>query len=464
METESKRNVILINSQFNGRYLEDPNHVGGEVINLYQSDNDNFYIYICPYGNVASKWKGRIGHVLFVRSAKNGLVKIIGKAEIGEDIETETFKRVTDIQKDIAKPQKKYIENNEITYGDVPLLRLGSWSNNFVTFKAEAIYKASKDIYLIMESSEKEKSLQNPEKGIYSIPDFKNQERGKKGAGKINNQSQKLYVDKDSDIKDEIKAYVTLEAIIDNKENWEVTPVGKVSLDKETSKKETLLSIIKKEDSELVNSNLLAYLIEYDAPNYSFWKELADNIFNKENDDLTNLRPKVLREYQNIDILIELYDNDDNLKKVIVIENKIRSNINGIIKNESKEITRTQLDKYHSIIKGTDSIETKESKDSQQNPYEKIPADFYILRPNYNNEIISEIQGDWKEIKYSEIKNVLSNLNNTKWNPPYSLAMDELKAVVEMHSSDYDNQLYEEVNRRFINTIINNKKKIHNKK
>jgi len=48
------QNVILLNNLFNGEYIKEK--VGGEIINMYQSDNDNYYVYINPYGNIEKKW------------------------------------------------------------------------------------------------------------------------------------------------------------------------------------------------------------------------------------------------------------------------------------------------------------------------------------------------------------------------------------------------------------------------
>ena len=50
------------------------------------------------------------------------------------------------------------------------------------------------------------------------------------------------------------------------------------------------------------------------------------------------------------------------------------------------------------------------------------------------------------EIKYSEIYHVIKDLKS-------DLYFEELKKVVKKHSAEYDNELYETMNERFIQQI-----------
>ena len=81
---KNMKDVILLNNLFNGEYIKEK--VGGEIINMYQSDNDKYYIYVNPYGNINNKWDNRIKQILFIRSVGNRVVKVIGKAEIKQQI------------------------------------------------------------------------------------------------------------------------------------------------------------------------------------------------------------------------------------------------------------------------------------------------------------------------------------------------------------------------------------------
>lgn len=201
--------VILINNLFNGSYLD--TQVGGEIINIYLSDNGHHYIYVNPYGNISSTWNDRIGSILFIRSVGGKMVKVIGKAtglqQIAKDIKHKTGNNVK-----IAQSQLEYIEKNNIKYAGIPLNKLGSWSNVCFTFKADSVNMACKDIYL---TTEGEDIITDN----YICLSLKNIQR-------INNQSQKLYIE-EKDVN-----YERLTKIIDNDSFWEASPVGKIDVNK----------------------------------------------------------------------------------------------------------------------------------------------------------------------------------------------------------------------------------------
>lgn len=394
------KDVILLNNLFNGKYIEDK--VGGEIINMYQSDNENYYVYVNPYGNIAKKWDNRIEHILFIRSVGNKVVKIIAKAEIETQINLNAlFSKKNNTKRKVSSDQRKYIDANDIKYGGVKLFNLGSWSEYFVTFKAKATYKAKTDIYL----TSNEKHLASS--GICIL----------KGIKKINNQSQKLYIESINE------NYSTLKEIIKNNDLWEDKPVKKVSLKAEKENNNSLLSIIKKENDELVISNLLAYFLENDK---EFWNNFVRKVLKITDISIVNQTPKITRESNgNIDLYIEVGE------CVIVIENKIKSSINGL-----KDDGYSQLEKYVNI---TDEICKKTNRNSL----------FYLLRPNYNNEeYLCYNEGKrYQEIKYSEIYEIIKNQNK-------GFYFDELISIAKKHSSEYDNELFEIMNKRFIEQII----------
>ena len=399
------KNVILLNNLFNGEYIKDK--IGGEIINMYQSDNDKYYIYVNPYGNINKQWDNRIKHILFIRSVGNRVVKVIGKARIMKQISVNTVKR---LDTGIDDYQKQYIDKNDITYGNVKIYELGSWSNYFVIFEAEGIYKAKTDIYL----SPPNENLHYPTNSIFIL---KNIER-------INNQSQKLYIEPDN------VNHKTLEGIIQNSDFWEKDEVGKVNLTENDENSESFLSIIKKENDELVNSNLLAYFIKIDK---TFWSDFAEKVLKITDENIIKSTPKITREsVGNIDLFIEVG------QCVIVIENKIKSGISG-----KRDNGYSQLEKY--IEKAKEHFnDPKKNVTSPPNREFK----FYILRPNYNNEDYTNFDKEnrYTEIKYSEIYKVIENRN-------LDSHFDEFKRVVKKHSAEYDNELFEIMNERFIEQI-----------
>jgi len=395
------KNVILLNNLFNGEYIKgNDGKIGGEIINLYQSDNNKYYIYVNPYGNIHKKWDDRVNYILFIRSVGNGVVKIIGKAEIEKQINHNAIRK-TDAG--IDDYQRKYIDENKITYGNVKIDKLGSWSNYFVTFKARTVYKTRIDIYLTLDENK-----------VYSTDNtfvLKNIKR-------INNQSQKLYIEP-SNIN-----YKILEDVIKSSNFWEKDTVTKVDLSQKKVGTESFLSIIKKENDELVNSNLLAYFLENDK---TFWSDFVKNVLKISDDNIINGNPIITRELVgNIDLLIEVEG------CAIIIENKIKSGING-----KKNNGYSQLEKY---VKIADEY----FRNSNRILY------FYVLRPDYNNEDYKVFnEGNrYSEIKYSKIYEIIENRNE-------GLYFEEFKRVVKKHSAEYDNELFEKMTDRFIEQIKN---------
>ena len=389
------KDVILLNNLFNGEYIKEK--VGGEIINIYQSDNGKYYIYVNPYGNIDKKWDGRIKHIIFIRSVGNGVVKVIGKAEIDEQISRNAIRKTG---KGIDDYQKQYIDENNITYGNVKIYELGSWSNYFVTFKAESVYKAKADIYLTTDENEADST-----NSIFVLENIK----------RINNQSQKLYIESTN------INYKVLEKVLKNPDFWKKEKVGKVDLSENKLSAKSFLSIIKKENDELVNSNL-AYFLENDR---EFWSDFVKKVLEISDDNVINGNPKITREsVGNIDLLIEVGE------CAIVIENKIKSGING-----QKNNGYSQLEKYVDI-----TIEY--FKNSNRVLY------FYILRPDYNNEDYTVFtEGNrYREIKYSKIFEIIKKRNSGSH-------FEEFKRVVKKHSAEYDNELFELMNDRFIEQI-----------
>jgi hypothetical protein len=133
---------------------------------------------------------------------------------------------------------------------------------------------------------------------------------------------------------------------------------------------------------------------------------------------------RIEREWRNIDILIEV----DN-KLVIVIENKIFSDLNGKKENEI-----TQLDKYERII-------TKEDK---YNAYNKI---FILLLPDHNNINIDNYT-NWHKLFYSSVSSYLDEFVKTNND-------EQLKDFAEMVSRHSDKDYnYSVMKRRFERALI----------
>ncbi|GHT52580.1 hypothetical protein AGMMS49982_13210 [Bacteroidia bacterium] len=422
MKMEQQNGVILINNLFTGEYIsEDSGNIGHEIINLYKSDNGNFYIYANPYGNVDSKWDNRIKHIIFVRSISGNKAQVIAKAMDVKQILTNAqhankaaTQDTQNKEKQKAAEQQEYITANNIKYGGVSIEKIFSENisdiniSYFVTFLAQSVsrVKQDKEIYLSTDINDKENCI-HLEKGT-----------------RITNEQLKRYVQVGE------ADYKRLNDLINDESYWEDIPnnniVNKIKLEQQENP--SLLKIIKKQNDEIVVSNLIAYFLENDL---SLWEKIATEVLKIPIID--GKKPKITRETKNnIDLFIE-YGTE-----IIIIENKIKSRINGI-----KENGESQLSKYYKY--GEEYAAKKGG----------LNTHYYLLRPDYNTENIEDLANndDYTQIRYSQILKVVEK-HNSKWE-----YYDELKNVVKKHSSEFDNELYEILETKFVNRIKSEQKK-----
>ena len=135
--------LILVSKMYTGGYIEE--NIGHEIINFFKPDNKKeSYIYILHSGMIDEDKVNKISHILFTSNKKDGRVKVLGKAE--------GFNQVF-----VDYPKEKqidYINNNNIRYGGVLLnnIMLEKEDNYgmFISFKADKVMKAKKDIYIVM--------------------------------------------------------------------------------------------------------------------------------------------------------------------------------------------------------------------------------------------------------------------------------------------------------------------------
>lgn len=144
----------------------------------------------------------------------------------------------------------------------------------------------------------------------------------------------------------------------------------------------------------------------------------------------------VEREKKNIDLLIT--DNEN----AIVIENKIKSGVNGICHDEDKNI-KSQLDKYKKYVE--DNYQNK-------NKY------YYIFVPNYNHADIykHDIDKDYKKISYKEIYDFFEQNKALYKDVKY---FQEFIFALKKHITPTDNNHEENMYARFCKAINEAKNK-----
>lgn len=388
---------IVLNRMYNGDYLND--NLGHEVINMYKDDNGKHYIYLQPLGTFANEHSHKVGAILLVRTIPGKKkLEIIGKADDIEDVYQNGQKR---------KEQLKYIHENNIKYGGVSLEDIFDKNNKqqdiFITYKAAKVVRPKKAIFI---------SFNNEENNEIIL--------------KENNQAKaslKQYIGTETP-----KDYQKLFELINNANIWEDT-IEQVKYKEIKNDDINFFKICRIENNELAFSNALAYFMEKHPELITdFAKEIL-NVEYKPADDFEIIREKE----NNIDLLLK----DKN--QIIVIENKIKSEVNGHIKsNQSEEMEYSQLHKYYEY--------TEKIKGNRKSTY-------ILLTPNYNDINLDKYKSGnkYKKIYYRQIYGFLNSQHID------DIYLKDFIKAIEKHTKDYDNELYEEMKQTFYNNIINKK-------
>lgn len=467
------KEIIMTRIFPNSEYLQEGN-IGHEIINLFADDDNRKYIYLMPGGDYAYEHKeNEIDAILIVRGINANCVEVIAKAtglkpvfeptkerksatetefrKMGELIANEGIENITpdsyislirksgsnegdQYEKRIGKKllcfnndnkkQIEYIKENNICYGGVLLNKLFSKNTTdkyglsiYITFEADKVQMAKKPFYLYI-GEEKNRITEN---------DCKLSERERLAGSALTT----YYLENTKDYKD------ITEKVIGQNDLWG-NEISNYTPPKINEDDFTFFNVIKKVYDELSFSNMFAYyfdkypkLLEYFLNNVKTTegKRIANKDFEFKS------KPEICREEKNIDILIKA----DSL---IIIENKIKSAINGKKHDIHGELVGTQLSKYYDYV-----VET----------YSENPI-CLIFSPDYNKintENIKENMGEkYSIIQYSEIHRVIDNFykNNESTFDNDKYFTDFLKAV-KYHSAKDDNR-FEEISKRKLKELI----------
>lgn len=341
-------NEILINQLFSGGYLYEKGNIGHEVINLFKDDEGDRYLYITPSGKI----KGHdVSHVLFVRNVKSRTtVEVIAMATgliPMEDVDPDDIRYRGASLSRIFKSNTYQGEKDE-------------FSGN-VTYLAKRVMVPRKGKRILL-TLDKDFNASNT--------DLCRLDSTKKV---IIPQGMRSYYS----VSEDPRAFKQLEALVEEKALWEpADTIGELITDGSVfNQRPSFLEIIRKEDDELVFSNMFEYYFDF---NHQAFKRFAEEVLGVKDMSLTF---DVYREKNHIDLWIESND------QIIVIENKIRSGINGL-----DESGKSQLDKYRAFAE-------KEAHAS------KKKLQLCIFVPNYSSIDLEkhDPNGTYKVIKYKEI-------------------------------------------------------------
>ena len=402
----SVRNEIVLNRMFAGEFLDD--HIGHEIVNMYKDDQGRNYVYIQPYGTYQAAHNGKIGAVMMVRGVPGkSALEVLGLAT---DL-TDVFNPTLDY-KEQWRVHTKYLTDNHITYGGKSVLDIFDRSKEdekvqpvYITLQAGHVMRPNRKVYIIYGST----------------PTIN--EHGAKTVLLPHTKQAKCSLKQYFDPKNE--DYTTLKELIECADLWteDTYPLFGDGHPMEIHE-DNFFDILGVADYELAFSNALAYYM-------TKYPELVTE-FVRQKFSTSVKTFQVLREWANIDLLL---DNDD---RVVVIENKITSKINGIQVKDGKQVG-SQLDDY--LRKATKRANGR-----------KVSC--FILTPDYNPINLDEYNADgfvckdhYVQLFYSEVYDFL------KGQHPEDLYFQEFLKGMKKHTSRYRTDLFEETRTKFIKQI-----------
>lgn len=347
--------IILVAKMYTGEYIE--KNIGHEIINFFKPDNDDYYYgYIIYNGKVNNCDK--IDTILLVSDIKDGKIEILAKIDNPEFI--------SNIE-DTPEKQKKYIEKNNIRYGNVLLNEIMQDEYGiYITYRAKNIEKPINQQYILLknsieeEDSNKIKLSWNIGHNLGYISKNKNKNEYKKVIEKIKSIDWKRIKDKRI-TEDIIEKYSYI------------------------NEEDTFMDLINRKYDEIVYTNMLYYYFN----KKNLFKDFAKELFNI---DLSN-NIKIYKEKSTYSDSktgrIDLFIEDTTNKICIVIENKLKSAINGRYYSDDAKtngiLENSQLTKYRDWVD-----KYKENKKEKYACYQKK---FFIFVPNYKE---AELKRDIK--------------------------------------------------------------------
>lgn len=440
---------IILNKMYAGDYLSMGNNIGHEAINLYRADNGKFYIYLNSMGKI--DWKEhdkKEKTVLLVRKFANRTFEIIAKAE-NVKLHPLGNNRWTD------EDRKKFLadENNRITYNGVPLEEIfrKNFYNNFledkyltlVTFEVEAenFYKPVNSLYI----TDQEDIQKRVVDGAYFV-------RTPKGFG--SQSLREFFKDDDTEVPKDAKfsrsqSFEDLNEIVNTADLWRHPDDDESRIPTENPQANAdfnFFRLIARENTEVAFSNLLYGFLDRDR---ELLKEFARRVLK-----IPDLDPNatIERETRHIDITIR------DARYFVIIENKIRSGINGSLKILENGKIESQLSDYWKKAMG--EVEKGEAK---------IVKGF-VFAPDYNQVDLTRYQDGehYDPVRYSELYKFFKEYFE-QGNSSYRRHVDEyrrrneriltapyapdLLSALGQHSGDRDNSLEQEMRQKFWEAI-----------
>lgn len=344
---------ILINQLFAGSYLQEGTNIGHEVINIFRDDNDKNYLFITPSGNVKEHI---VDKVLFVQNIKaRETMEVVMKAEGLIKTTVDEIRKIFYAGVNIVD-----IFNKNIYHGESDAASIEAMA----TFQAKDVRFPANGKRIILTVDE---NYETEDENVILILLDTDKRR-------IVGQGMRTYLSNES----YPLIYNKIKKLFEDDLLWDdINTTQKMITDGSYARSSiSFLEIIRKENDELIISNLLAYYFNYD---HRLFVKFVKDVLGINQFDVSF---EIIRESMgNIDLWIR------DKKHIIVIENKIKSGLNG-----KTEDGKNQLNKYY---KFTESY--KQDNDIEETYY-------YIFVPDYNDiSINDDIKEKYRVVYYSEI-------------------------------------------------------------
>lgn len=348
---------ILFNRMYKGEYAKE----GHEVINLFKADDDKNYVYINRTGKLGAG-HNEIENILLVQGINYKTLEIIAKAKVVQSVWN-------------MPDEKRIKKQGQVRYGDVTLKEIFNQGDDYpyISYEVENVFYPTQKTYITIDENFKQSNGY-----VVLLPN--SNDTIKKLAGQFLH-----FFFAENGGKSE--AYKAVDDLINDESKWETENRTQKILVKEYQNKKSklevddfnFLKLIRKEYDELSYSNMFQYFLSKDK---ELFKKFMSEILKVE----TQGDYSIDREVENIDLLIK----DEN--NIIVIENKIKSGINGIRHDIYSDKIQSQLAEYFKYAK---SIAEKEN----------LKIKCFIFSPDYNQLDLKDYKDskEYKIINYSEL-------------------------------------------------------------
>lgn len=320
-ENEAMGNVIILNKQFSGDYLDNEEHIAHEIIDFLSTDDGNHYVYNTPNGVCPDDiWVDGTTNLIRSRREKYSCkYLVLTSEEHGNSFEilyvielSEKLHRhhVSESEEKYKRCRNDVIENiirrRNIKYNGEFLNEIyNNEANLYLTFKARRIYK-----------------VQNP----ISFELFNYNFQRNKGY---------LYDDKSNEDYRRLNSLIEINIANQNLQEFEPRVVNSNEID-DINIDKTFIDLIKQEDNEQVFTNILHGILKQGELFKHFCNRFrGDRIFN------TNEEFDVRSEKTIVKGRMDVCAESDNQR--VIIENKINSGLNGV----RTEKNSTQLSTYY---------------------------------------------------------------------------------------------------------------------